>query len=181
MGLHPPRRARQRANVISPDGLRAGEGIRIVVDFAIKRAPKYRVASVRWTGPYQESRIRREWDGIARWAKAQGARTGKWFFSEDGDGPRYRFEVAIEVRGNVKSSGHVRLRTFPASPVATVTFNPDQVSTRVIYHGISDWLRWRKKDKTIRRVRTYREVYDGNPWSDARAWAHTEIQVLVTK
>ncbi len=153
----------------------------MVVDFAIKRAPKYRVVSVRWVAPYQEGRIRREWDGLARWAKAKGLKTGRWFFSEDGDGPRYRFEVAIEVRGNVKGDKKVHVRTFPASPIATVTFNPEEVSPRVIYHGMTDWLRWRKKDKSIKRARAYREVYTGNPWTDAKAWARTEIQVLVSK
>ncbi len=153
----------------------------MVVDFALKRAPKYRVVSVRFTGPYQEKRIRSEWEGLAKWAKAKGLRTGHWFFSEDGEGPRYRFDVAIEVRGNPKSEGKVRVRTFPASPIASVTFNPDEVSPRVVYHGLNDWLRWRKKDKSIKRARSWRETYTGNPWTDAKAWSRTEIQVLVTK
>jgi len=136
---------------------------------------------VRFVGAYQESRIRREWEGIARWAKAKGVRTGKWFFSEDGSGPKYRFEMAIEVRSPAKSEGKIHIRTLPASPAASVTFNPDEVSPRVVYHGLNDWLRWQKKEKAIRRVRTYREVYTANPWTDARAWSHTEIQVLVTK
>ncbi len=153
----------------------------MVVDFVIGRAQKYRVASIRFVGPYKESRIRSEWEGIARWAKAKGLRTGKWFFSEDGSGPRYRFEVAIEVRGPGKSDGKVKIRTLPASPIASVTFNPEQVSPRVIYHGLNDWLRWQKKDKKIKRARSYRETYSGNPWTDAKAWSHTEIQVLVSK
>ena len=153
----------------------------MVVDFALKRAPKYRVASVRFTVPYKESRIRSEWAGLARWAKSKDLRTGKWFFSEEGDGPRYRFEVAIEVRGPAKSDGKVRIKTLPASPIASVTFDPDVVAARVVYHGLGDWLRWRKKDRTIRRARSWREVYDGNPWTDPRAWSRAEIQVLVTK
>ena len=153
----------------------------MAVDFAIKRTPKYRVVSVRWVGPYQEGRIRREWENLAKWAKARGLRTGRWFFSEDSAGKQYRFDLAIEVRGPVKGDGKVRVRTFPASPMATVTFNPDVVEARVIYHGLSDWLRWRKKDKTIKRARSWREVYTGNPWTDAKAWARTEIQVLVSK
>ncbi len=153
----------------------------MVVDFGFKRAPKYRVASVRFTGPYQESRIRSEWEGIAKWAQAQGLRTGKWFFSEDGSGPRYRFEVAIEVRGKAKSQGKIHLRTLAASPIASVAFDPEVVSARVVYHGLNDWLRWQKKEKTIKRTRTWREAYDGNPWKDAKAWSRAEIQVLVTK
>lgn len=168
-------------NVISWHGLRLPEGMTIVVDFSLKRTPQYRVASVRFVSPYKESRIRAEFDGLARWAKAKGLRTGKWFFSEEGAGPRYRFEVAIEVRGPAKSEGKIRIRTLPASATASVTFNPDEISPRVIYHGLADWLKWRKKERTIRRVRTYREVYTGNPWTDAKAWSRTEIQVLVTK
>ena len=153
----------------------------MVVDFILKRAPAYRVASVRFEGTYSEKRIRSEFQGIARWAKAKGLRTGHWFFLEDGSGPRYRFEVAIEVRGAAKSEGNVRIRTFPAAPIASVTFNPDEIAAHVVYHGLNDWLRWRKKDKTIKRARTWREVYTGNPWTDAKAWAHTEIQVVVSK
>ncbi len=153
----------------------------MTVDFAMKRAPKYRVASIRWTGAYQENRIRSEWDALAKWAKARGLRTGKWFFVEGGSGPKYRFEVAIEVGGKAKSEGKIHLRTYAASPIATVTFNPEEVSARVIYHGLSDWLRWRKKDKTIKRERTWREVYSGNPWRDAKAWSKAEIQVTVSK
>ena len=164
-----------------PARTRVPRGINIVVDFALKRVPKYRVASVRFVGPYKESRIRGEWQDLARWAKAKGLRTGKWFFSEESVGRRYRFEVAIEVRGPAKSEGRVRIRTLPASAAASVTFNPDVVSARVVYHGLADWLRWRKKDKTIRRVRSYREGYDGNPWTNATAWSHTEVQVRVTR
>ncbi len=153
----------------------------MAVDFAIKRAPAYRVASVRFTGPYQEKKIQSEWEGIARWAKDRGLRTGKWFFIEEDDGPRYKFEVAIEVRGKAKGDRKVRMRTYAASPIAAVTFDPDVVSARVVYHGLSDWLRWRKKDKTIKRARTWREVYAGNPWKDAKAWSHAEIQVTVSK
>ncbi len=153
----------------------------MAVDFAIKRAPAFRVASIRFTGPYQEKRIRSEWESIAGWAKSHGLRTGKWFFIEEDDGPRYKFEVAIEVRGKAKGDRKVHLRTFPASPIASVTFDPDVVAARVVYHGLSDWLRWRKKGKTIKRARTWREVYNGNPWKDARAWSHAEIQVTVSK
>jgi DNA gyrase inhibitor GyrI len=153
----------------------------MVVDFVIKRAPKYRVASVRFTGPYKERRIRSEWASLARWTESKGLRTGKWFFSEEGSGPRYRFEVAIEVRGHTKSDGKVRIKTLPASPIASVTFDPNVVSPNVVYHGLDDWLRWLKKNKKIRRARNWREVYDGNPWTNPRAWSRAEIQALVTR
>src|SRR5512136_759471 len=76
--------------VILRRGFRYTRRNTMVVDFALKRAPKYRVASVRFVGTYQEKRIRSEWEGLAKWAKSKGLRTGKWFFSEDGMGPRYR-------------------------------------------------------------------------------------------
>ena len=41
--------------------------------------------------------------------------------------------------------------------------------------------RWRRKDKEIRRVLSSREVYSGNPWTDPKAWAKTEVQFLVRK
>ena len=153
----------------------------MAVDFAIKTTLKYRVVSVRFVGPFNERRIRSEWERLAKWAKTKRLNTGKWFFSEEDAGKAYRFDLSIEVRGRVKGEGKVRVRTFPASPIATVTFDPDVVAARVIYHGLSDWLRWRKKDKTIKRTRTWREVYSGNPWTDKKAWSHTEIQVLVSK
>lgn len=153
----------------------------MTVDFAFKRAPKVRVASVRWAGSYQEKRIRSEWENLAAWAKARGLRTGRWYFTEIEEGPRYTFEVAIEVKGPAKGDRKVHMRTYPASSIASVTFNPDQVSARVIYHGLSDWLRWQKKDKTIKGSRAWRETYSGNPWKDAKAWAKTEIQVVVSK
>ena len=157
------------------------QGNAVAVDFAIKKTPRYRVVSVRFVGPFNEKRIRTEWERLAKWAKMKRLSTGKWFFSEEDAGKAYRFDLSIEVRGRVKGEGKVRVRTFPASPIATVTFDPDVVAARVIYHGLSDWLRWRKKDKTIKRTRTWREVYSGNPWTDRKAWSHTEIQVMVSK
>src|SRR5437867_3231866 len=163
------------------EGLAEPRGNAVAVDFAIKTTPKYRVVSVRFVGPFNERRIRSEWERLAKWAKTKRLNTGKWFFSEEDAGKAYRFDLSIEVRGHVKGEGKVRVRTFPASPIATVTFDPDVVAARVIYHGLSDWLRWRKKDKAIKRTRTWREVYSGNPWTDKRDWSHTEIQVLVSK
>ena len=101
---------------------------------------------------------------------------GRWlFFEPDGK----TFIAAIEVKGKATGSGRIRLRTIPSATVASVTFNSDDVSPRVIYHGLNDWLRWRKKDKEIKKALSYREVYSGDPWSGPKVWAHTEIQVVV--
>ncbi|MGA8303412.1 MAG: GyrI-like domain-containing protein [Thermoplasmata archaeon] len=150
----------------------------MVVDFKLKRTPSYRVASLSWKGPWNERRIRAQFDRIAKWAKKSGLRTGKWIFREPGS---RTWEVAIEVRGAARSDGAIRVRTVPAATVASVVFDPDVVSPAVVYHGVTDWLKWRKRDKTIRSVGTYREVYDGDPWRVARFWAHTDVQIVVRK
>jgi DNA gyrase inhibitor GyrI len=150
----------------------------VVVDFRLKRAPSYRVASIAWKGPWNERRIRDQFGRVESWAKRSGLRTGKWFFREPGS---RRWEVSIEVRGAAHSDGPIRVRTFPAATVASVVFDPDQISPSVVYHGVTDWLRWRKKDKTIRSVGAYREVYDGDPWRKRAAWSRTDIQVVVRK
>ncbi len=150
----------------------------MTVDFEFGRAPEYRVGSISWKGAWSEKSVRSHFDEVARWAKSQGVRTGKWIFREPDDRD---FEVCIEIKGRAQAAGKVKLRTLPASSIARVVFNPDDVSPRVIYHGLNDWLRWRKKDHDIKSAGSYRELYDGDPWRNARAWAHTEIQRVVRK
>ena len=53
----------------------------MAVDFAIKTTPKYQVVSVRFVGPFNQRRIRSEWERLAKWAKTKRLNTGKWFFS----------------------------------------------------------------------------------------------------
>ena len=89
--------------------------------------------------------------------------------------------AAVGFRGNAKGHGKIRVKSVPAATVASVTFDPDVVSPRVIYHGINDWLKWQKKEKKIRRAVSYREVYGGDPWTDPKVSARTEIQVVVKK
>jgi len=150
----------------------------VVVDFKIKRVPSYRVGTLSWKGPWNERRIRAQFDRIAKWARKSGLRTGKWIFREPGS---RAWEVSIEVRGPARSEGPIRVRTIPASTVASVVFDPNIVSPAVVYHGVTDWLRWRKRDKTIRSVGIYREVYDADPWREPKAWAHTDVQIVVHK
>ena len=149
----------------------------MVVDFAFKKTPAYHVAYVAWRGPWSDARIRGEFGTLARWAKDHGVRTGRWFFREPGT---RRWEVAIEVKGRgVHAHPPVRLKTYPASRVASVVFDPEALSPAVVYHGLMDWLRWRRKDGKIRAVGSTREVYEGNPWTDRKAWSRTDIQFLV--
>jgi effector-binding domain-containing protein len=148
----------------------------MVVDFGFKRAPASKVATVSWKGPWKDARIRSEFEKLEKWAKAKGFKTGTWIFSGSGEGS---FRVAIEVKGKGRGSDNVHITTFPAARVATIVFNPDELSPRVAYHGMTDWLRWRRKEKEIKGTGAYREVYTGNPWKDKKASAHTEIQVIV--
>ncbi len=150
----------------------------MTVDFGFKRAPAYRIATLGRTGAWNERKLRGQFADLVAWAKRNHLRVGHWFFFEPDE---RTFVAGIEIRGKAVGSGRIRLRTLPAATVASVTFNTDQVSPRVIYHGLYDWLRWQKKGKEIRKVLAYREVYSGDPWSSAKVWSKTEIQVVVKK
>jgi effector-binding domain-containing protein len=148
----------------------------MTVDFVLKRTPGLRLASIRWTGSYSEAEIRKRFAEVEKWAAAHHLRTGRWVFREPGE---RKWSVGIEVRGAARSEGRVKVRSLPACTVASVTFDPEVVSPRVVYHGLMDWLRWRRKEKKVKSVLSTREVYLGNPWKDARAWAKTEVQFVV--
>jgi len=161
----------------------------MVVDFAIRKSPEYRIAERTLVGKWPgDKAILAEFVKVQAWAKEKKLRTGKWFFLESGDedmspNSKLRIEMGIEIRGKAKVRGGkgVKLKALPASSIATVTFDPDAVSPRVIYHGINDWLRHLEKTRKYKELGPYREVYPGNPWSSKRAWAHTQIQVPVKK
>lgn len=55
------------------------------------------------------------------------------------------------------------------------------VVARLVYHGLMDWVRWRLKDKDFKKAGPAREVYLGNPWTNRRAWANTEVQILLDR
>jgi effector-binding domain-containing protein len=148
----------------------------MVVDFEFTKSPAMRIAAVSWKGPWKEKRIRSEFERLERWAKKRGIRTGKYVFMEPSS---QHWKVGIEVKGKARGEGEVHLSTLPASKVACVVYDPDEVSPRVVYHGLTDWLRWRRKDGDIKAVGAYREVYDGNPWTSAKAWSNCCVQVVV--
>jgi effector-binding domain-containing protein len=154
-----------------------GAVVPMVVDFAFKKTPAYRVAYIRWKGPWSDRRIRSEFSRLAQYARKCGGRTGHWFFREPGT---RQWEVALEVRGpKVRPAAPMGLKTYPATRVASVVFDPEAVSPQVVYHGLMDWLRWRRKEGKVRSVGSTREVYDGNPYTDAKAWSRTDVQFLV--
>ncbi|MCI4325589.1 MAG: GyrI-like domain-containing protein [Thermoplasmata archaeon] len=150
----------------------------MTVDFVLAKAPAYRVATLPAKGGWSENVCRPEFAKLLAWAEKNGLQTGKWIFRGlDNDG----FQACLEIRGTARASGAVRIRTLPASAVARVRFDPDLVSPRVVYHGLNDWLRWRKKEKEIRAVRSTREIYDGDPWTDTKAWKNTTVEFLVSR
>lgn len=150
------------------------------VDFALRSAPSYRVASITRVGPWKENNLRTEFRELVSWARRQGVRTGKWIFVER-DHDRWEACLELKGRGAATPDGRVRLKRLPATAVARVSFDPEAISSRIVYHGLSDWVRWRRRDGTIRSVTGVREVYAGDPWSDRGAWSRCEVQFLVRK
>ena len=149
----------------------------MTVEFEFKKSPAYRVAYVSWKGPWSDAKIHAQFRKVEKWAKDHGYPTGRWIFREPGE---RTWETGIEVRGaSVHSHPPIRLKTLAAGRVARVVFDPKVVSPEVVYHGLNDWLRWRKKDGKIRSVVSYREVYLGDPWADPKALAKTEVQLVV--
>src|SRR2546425_12676067 len=159
----------------------------MVVDFEVTRTPSYTVASILKIGPYREDNLRSEFEELVSWAKKNRLRTGKWIMYEH-DGPnsrrpgnQRRWEACLEIRGKAKAEGRIRIKKLPAQAVAHVVFNPNVVSSRIIYHGLGDWIWWRLKYKDFKRAGPTREVYDGDPWTNAKAWSKVDVQVLVEK
>jgi effector-binding domain-containing protein len=150
----------------------------MTVDFVIKRTPAYRVASIAWKGPWSDAGIRRKFKEVVDWAHRHDLQTGRWIFREPAE---RSFEVAVEVAGKAKSDRKVRIRTYSARTVGSVVYDPEVVAPRVIYHALTDWLRWQRKEGKIRSTGDYREVYEGDPWTNAKAYARTEIQIAVRK
>ena len=159
----------------------------MVIDFEVTRTPSYTVASILKVGPYRDDNLRGEFRELVAWAKKRKLRTGKWIMYEH-DGPntrrpynQRRWEACLEVRGRAKPEGRVRLKKLPAQTVARIVFNPEQLSSRIVYHALGDWIWWRLKYKDFKRAGPTREVYEGDPWTSAKAWSKIEVQVLVQK
>src|SRR5438132_13455318 len=159
------------------------------VDFKIKKFSGCRVASVTYVGPYRDGgdMMREEFNQIVKWAKKKGVRTGRWFFFTDLNGPevpdkKRKWEAAIEVKGaKAEAQGGIRFREFPDQLVASVTFDPEKVSPRVIYYGLEGWLEGGEKRREYKSAGPAREVYTGDPWRSARAWANVEGQSPVKR
>ncbi len=160
----------------------------MLVDFKIKKFSGCRVASITYVGPYREGgdMMREEFNQIVKWARGNRVRTGRWFFAmlDESEVPdkKRRWEAAIEVKGaKAEAQDRIRFSEFPDQLVASVTFDPEKVSPRIVYYGLEGWLEQRKKDREYKSAGPPREVYTGDPWRSARAWANVEVQVPVKK
>jgi effector-binding domain-containing protein len=155
---------------------------RLTVDIVVKETPSYKVASLEKVGAEGSDPLRREFAELEKWAKKQKIKTGRWifYFYEAGRTPsRYRFEACLQIRGNPKPEGKIKIKTLPKLTVASVKFNPDHVASRLVYNGIYGWLK--ENDSHKESGPFSREIYFGNPWTNAWAWARTEIQVPAEK
>jgi len=155
----------------------------LVVDIKVKQSPSYRVASLIHYGPHSPNMFRLEFDYLVKWAKKNKLRTGKWimrWLDEPGSKPsnKIRSEACLEIKGRARPEGKIMIKTFPKHTVLTVTFDPEEVSPRLVYSGIYGWIRYSDWEATDSPPR---EVYATNPWTNARAWANAEIQVPVKK
>ena len=150
----------------------------MTVDFAWKECPAYRVASIVRVGPWREDNLRTEFRELVRWAERQGVRTTRWIFLERG---HHRWEACLEVVGPAKAEGRIRLRTLRRSRVAAVVFDPDRLSSRIVYHALNDWTRELRRSGAIKAVTATREVYASDPWRDPAAWSRCEVQYLVRR
>jgi effector-binding domain-containing protein len=151
----------------------------LFVDIKVKTAPQYKVAYITRVGSYSGQNMwRAEFKELVRWAQKRRLRTGKWimyFIDEWGKRPEpeRRSVACLEIKGKAAPEGKIKIMKLPRQRVASVTFNPDKVADRLVYHGIEGWLQYR----SFRAAGPSRELYIGNPWTNRRAWANAEVQV----
>ena len=151
-----------------------------ITDFELARYPAVRVASIVRFGPWKEDHLRPEFRELVRWAQRHRIRTGRWIFLHSRSN-QHRWEACLEIRGRASAEGRIRIKTLPATWIARVIFDPDTISSRLVYHGLHDWTKWRRIYHEIRSVSAVREVFAADPWKDARAWHHCDVQFLVRR
>ncbi len=163
-----------------------------LVDIVLKKESGYDVISKQYIGGYTGSNmLRKEFGILVKWARKNKVRTGKWLMFEL-DGPdtpsdRRRWEACVEVKkdslkkvaGLSENRDGIEFKKLAPQRVASVTFDPDKFSSRLVYHGLECWLDWRKKYGELEDDGPTREVYVGNPWTNSKAWASTEVQLPV--
>jgi effector-binding domain-containing protein len=155
----------------------------LFIDIRVKTAPSYKVACITHVGPYSGQNMwRTEFSQLVKWAKKKKLHTGKWimyFIDEWGKkSERQRRSVAcLEIKGRAENEGKIKIMTLPRQKVACVTFNPDKIADRLVYHGIEGWLQY----GPFREAGPSREVYVGSPWTNRLAWANAEVQVPIKR
>ncbi len=164
----------------------------MVVDIVLKQEPAYRVVSKTYVGGYTgDDMLRPEFEHLSKWLNQKEAKTGKWFRIEldkyevgSPSNLQRRWWACIETKNKLttkQSSSQIETKILPATLVASVTFDPAEVSSRLVYHGLECWLDWRTKFGEYEEESPAREVYIGNPWTSQKAKKHIELQVPIRK
>ena len=153
------------------------------VDFQVKVAPSYKVGYILRYGPYAGPNTwRSEMAQLERWAKKSRLRTGKrivYFIDKwmEKSQKKRRSVAALEIKGKAQPQGKIQIMTIPRQKVVSITFDPDRVSDDLVYHGLESWL----ESSSYRSAARSRELYNGNPWTDPKAWANCEVQVPIKR
>lgn len=133
--------------------------------------------------------LRPEFDDLWKWLKRKSVGPGKWFRIEldryeiGAPSSQRRWWACIELKGTLeqKPLSDMKVQVLPAVFVASVTFDPNQFSSRLVYHGLECWLDWRTKFGEFEEAGPTREVYTGNPWTSSYAKRHTDVQVPIRR
>lgn len=154
-----------------------------MVDFKVKTAPGYNVAYLIHFGGYLgQGMWRLEFTQLERWAKKHKLRTGKrimYFIDKWGERPsiKRRSVAALEIKGKAKPEGKIRIMKLPRQKVVSISFDPNKVSSDLVYHGLESWL----DSCTYKQTGRSRELYNDNPWTNADAYANCEVQVPIKR
>ena len=155
----------------------------MMVDFKVKTASGYNVAYLIHVGDYSGQNMwRSEFSQLERWAKTRRLATGKrimYFIDKWGEKPKNkrRSVAALEIRGKAEPEGKIQIMKLPRQKVVSISFDPNKVSSDLVYHGLESWLESCAYKQTARS----RELYRGNPWKNARAYADCEVQVPIKR
>lgn len=161
----------------------------MVVDIVTKREPGHKVIVKSYMGPWTgDDMLREEFTELERWAKKNGIRTSKWFriyldkYAVESPSDQRRWWASIAYRGRTHAlPPRMEAKFLPPELVASVTFNPEVVSDRLVFHGLECWLDWRTKQGEFEEAGPTREVFVGNPWVDPVARTQIELQVPIRK
>jgi len=153
-----------------------GRDVTMSERLAIKEVPAVKVVAFTWRGPHSDTRIRRELERLAKWAKERSIPTGNWYFLEPSEG---HWEVAIELKGRAVRKGKARVRTLRACRVLYLRYNPDKVDVEALWKRLMKQVDAMRKSGRFARAGLYREVYRANPWTTPSAWAGMESQIVI--